>query len=80
MGFWEEIQTLSRMIPEKRQTLLFSVEQNKSIKRFSELTLVKAVTVKINNQGDLAKKVRQTIYICDSEKKIRTIVVYDRLT
>ncbi len=69
MGFWEEIQTLSRMIPEKRQTLLFSVEQNKSIKRFSELTLVKAVTVKINNQGDLAKKVRQTIYICDSEKK-----------
>ncbi len=69
MGFWEEIVTLSKMIPKKRQTLLFSVEQSKSVKRFSALTDIKPVKVTINNQGDLAQKVRQTIYICDSEKK-----------
>ncbi|HIP29645.1 MAG TPA: DEAD/DEAH box helicase [Sulfurospirillum arcachonense] len=69
MGFWEEIVTLSKMIPKKRQTLLFSVEQSKSVKRFSELTDIKPVKVTINNQGDLAKKVRQTIYICDQNKK-----------
>ena len=69
MGFWEEIVTLSKIIPKKRQTLLFSVEQSKSVKRFSELTDIKPVKVTINNQGDLAKKVRQTIYICDKNKK-----------
>jgi len=69
MGFWEEIVTISNMIPKKRQTLLFSVEQSKSVKRFSELTVIKPVKVTINNQGDLAKKVRQTIYICDQNKK-----------
>ena len=69
MGFWEEIVTLSKMIPKKRQTLLFSVEQSKSVKRFSALTDIKPVKVTINNQGDLAKKVRQTIYICDQNKK-----------
>ena len=69
MGFWEEIVTLSKMIPKKRQTLLFSVEQSKSVKRFSELTVIKPVQVVINNQGDLAKKVRQTIYVCDQAKK-----------
>lgn len=69
MGFWEEIEIISSLMPKKRQTLLFSVEQNKSIKRFSELTLSKPVKVDINNQGDLAKKVRQTIYVCDQNKK-----------
>ncbi len=69
MGFWEEIVTISKMISKKRQTLLFSVEQSKSVKRFSELSLIKPINVIINNQGDLARKVRQTIYICDQEKK-----------
>lgn len=69
MGFWEEVEILSSMIPKKRQTLLFSVEQSKSVKRFSKLTVIKPVKIVINNQGDLAKKVRQTIYICDQDKK-----------
>ncbi|NOX15789.1 MAG: DEAD/DEAH box helicase [Epsilonproteobacteria bacterium] len=69
MGFLEEIVTISKMIPKKRQTLLFSVEQSKAVKRFSELTLIKPIKVVINNQGDLAKKVRQTIYICDQDRK-----------
>lgn len=69
MGFWEEIVTLSKIIPQKRQTLLFSVEQSKSVERFSELISIKPIIVAINNQGDLAKKVRQTIYICDQDKK-----------
>ena len=69
MGFWEEIVTISQMVPQKRQTLLFSVEQSKSVKRFSELTSIKPVQIVINNQGDLAKKVKQTIYVCDQAKK-----------
>ncbi|WP_331775460.1 DEAD/DEAH box helicase [Sulfurospirillum sp. 1612] len=69
MGFWEEIKTLSGMIPKKRQTLLFSVELSKAVKRFSELALNKPIKVEINNQGDLARKVKQTIYICDQDKK-----------
>lgn len=69
MGFWEEVLEISSFMPKKRQTLLFSVEQSKSVKRFSELTVIKPVKITINNQGDLAKKVRQTIYICDEEQK-----------
>jgi ATP-dependent RNA helicase RhlE len=69
MGFWEEVVSISSLVPQKRQTLLFSVEQSKSVKKFAELTVIKPVKVTINNQGDLAKKVRQTIYICDQDKK-----------
>jgi len=69
MGFWDEIKTLSNMIPKKHQSLLFSVELSKSVKRFSKLSLSEPIKVEINNQGDLAKKVRQTIYICDPDKK-----------
>lgn len=69
MGFWDEVETLLAMVPKKRQTLLFSVGLSKSVKRLSEISLKKPLKVEINNQGDFAKKVKQTIYVCDKEKK-----------
>lgn len=69
MGFWDEVQTLLGLFPKKRQTLLFSVGLSKSVKRLSEVSLKKPVTVAINNQGDFAKKVEQTLYLVDKERK-----------
>lgn len=69
MGFSGEIKTLLSLIPEQHQTLLFSVEHNKAVQRFFEQTLIKPIKIEINNQGDLAKKVKQTIYVCDQERK-----------
>ncbi|MDD3344273.1 MAG: DEAD/DEAH box helicase [Sulfurospirillaceae bacterium] len=69
MGFWAEIENLLTLIPKKRQTLLFSVGLSKSVKRLSELSMKKPLKIEINNQGDLAKKVKQTIYVCDKDKK-----------
>ena len=69
MGFWEEVETLLSLLPKKRQTLLFSVSLSKSVKRLSEVSLKKPLTVSINNQGDFAKKVEQTIYAVDKERK-----------
>ena len=69
MGFWEEVEILLSLLPKKRQTLLFSVGLSKSVKRLSEVSLKKPVTVAINNQGDFAKKVEQTIYAVDKERK-----------
>jgi len=69
MGFWTEVESILALIPKKRQTLLFSVGLSKSVKRLSEISMKKPIKVEINNQGDLAKKVKQTIYVCDKEKK-----------
>lgn len=69
MGFWSEVEEILALIPKKHQTLLFSVGLTKSVKRLSEMSLKKPVKVEINNNGDLAKKVKQTIYVCDQSKK-----------
>ncbi|ATB70024.1 ATP-dependent RNA helicase RhlE [Sulfurospirillum diekertiae] len=69
MGFWDEVELLLSLLPKKRQTLLFSVGVSKSVKRLSEVSLKKPVTVAINNQGEFAKNVQQTIYMVDKERK-----------
>lgn len=69
MGFWDEVELLLSLLPKKRQTLLFSVGVSKSVKRLSEVSLKKPITVAINNQGEFAKNVQQTIYVVDKERK-----------
>lgn len=69
MGFWDEVESLLTLMPKKRQTLLFSVGMTKSVKRLSDISLKKPVKVEINNNGDFAKKVTQTIYVVDKERK-----------
>lgn len=69
MGFWDEVESLVALMPKKRQTLLFSVGMTKSVKRLSAISLKKPVKVEINNNGDFAKKVKQTIYVVDKERK-----------
>lgn len=69
MGFWDEVESLLTLMPKKRQTLLFSVGMTKSVKRLSDISLKKPVKVEINNNGDFAQKVTQTIYVVDKERK-----------
>ena len=69
MGFWDEVESLLSLMPKKRQTLLFSVGMTKSVKRLLEISLKKPVKIEINNNGDFAKKVTQTIYAVDKERK-----------
>ena len=69
MGFWDEVESLLSLMPKKRQTLLFSVGMTKSVKRLLEISLKKPVKIEINNNGDFAKKVTQTIYTVDKERK-----------
>lgn len=69
MGFWDEVESLLALMPKKRQTLLFSVGMTKSVKRLLEISLKKPVKVEINNNGEFAKKVTQTIYVVDKDRK-----------
>ncbi|MDD3463204.1 MAG: DEAD/DEAH box helicase [Sulfurospirillaceae bacterium] len=69
MGFWDEVENLLSLVPKKRQTLLFSVGLTKSVKRLSEVSLSKPKKININNQGDFAQKVTQTIYVLDKNRK-----------
>ena len=69
MGFWDEVELLLSLMGKKRQTLLFSVGMTKSLKRLSEISLKKPQKIAINNQGDFAKKVEQTVYLVDQERK-----------
>lgn len=69
MGFWADVQTLVALFPKKRQTLLFSVNLNKSIKRFSEICLKKPLTIALTPTVPDTSHIAQTFYGCDKEQK-----------
>lgn len=62
MGFWDEVEGLLSLSAKKTSNPSFSVGMTKSVKRLSEISLKKPVKIEINNNGDFAKKVTQTIY------------------
>ncbi|MBN2964003.1 DEAD/DEAH box helicase [Sulfurospirillum sp. T05] len=69
MGFWADVQTLVALFPKKRQTLLFSVNLNKSIKRFSEICLKKPLTIALTPTVPDTSHIAQIFYGCDKEQK-----------
>ncbi len=69
MGFQRDIQKILRIIPQKRQTLLFSATFSKEIKKLASGVLHNPVEVETAPQNSTAKKVNQTFYRVDKGRK-----------
>ena len=69
MGFQRDIQKILRIIPQKRQTLLFSATFSKEIKKLASGVLNNPVEVETAPQNSTAKKVNQTFYRVDKGRK-----------
>ncbi|MFY0607109.1 MAG: DEAD/DEAH box helicase [Cyclobacteriaceae bacterium] len=69
MGFVRDIKKIMALIPEKRQSLLFSATFNKEIKALAKGILRNPVPVEATPENTTAEKVNQKIYRVDKSAK-----------
>lgn len=69
MGFIHDIKKVLKLVPEKRQTLLFSATFSKDIKDISRQFLYRPETVEVAAQNTTAERVKQVAYRCDATAK-----------
>lgn len=69
MGFIHDIRKVIKMLPKKRQNLLFSATFSKDIKNMTRELLVNPVTIEVSPEITTAEKVSQRAYRCDAESK-----------
>jgi len=69
MGFSFEISRILKMIPEKRQTLLFSATFSDDIKKLADKVLTDPELIEISPQNEAAENVDQVVYPVRKEQK-----------
>lgn len=69
MGFQRDIQKVLKVIPNQRQTLLFSATFSKEIKKLANGVLDNPIEVETAPQNSTAKKVNQIFYRVDKGRK-----------
>jgi ATP-dependent RNA helicase RhlE len=69
MGFLPAIKQVLAMLPEKRQTLLFSATMSRTIESLARSTMKGPKLVEVNPRGRTAQMVEQTAYAVSIENK-----------
>ena len=69
MGFINDIRKVIKMVPKKRQNLLFSATFSKEIRNMTRELLVNPVTIEISPEKTTAETVDQQAYRCDAGAK-----------
>ncbi|MDB9751669.1 ATP-dependent RNA helicase DbpA [Gammaproteobacteria bacterium] len=73
MGFHEEIMRVIKMVPHKRQTLLFSATYPNEIKKISNAIQINPIDVRIESLHD-DKKIRQIFYEIIPGERTKTLI------
>lgn len=74
MGFINDIKKVIKVIPSKRQTLLFSATMPKEIQGLANSLLVNPKQIAINPVSSTAEKITQELYYVDKGNKIWLLV------
>ncbi len=69
MGFLRDIKKVLEMVPEKRQTLLFSATFSKEIKQLAQSILHNPVSVEATPENTTVEKIDQKVILVDKVKK-----------
>ncbi len=69
MGFINDIRKVIKLLPKKRQNLLFSATFSKEIKQMTKELLVNPTTVEVSPENTTAETVEQRAYRCDNSNK-----------
>ncbi|NLZ73273.1 MAG: DEAD/DEAH box helicase [Bacteroidales bacterium] len=72
MGFHEDIMTIEKLLPKKRQTLLFSATMPPKIQTLSHTILNNPIEIKLAVSKP-AEKILQAAYVCYENQKIEII-------
>jgi len=74
MGFIHDIKKVLKLIPEKRQNLLFSATFSKDIKKLANSFLRNPVMVEATPENTTAEKVDQLVYKTDKSRKTDLVI------
>lgn len=74
MGFIHDIRKILKLVPKKRQTLLFSATFSKEIKSLTNDFLKNQVTIEVTPENTTAETVTQKAYRCDQGEKQNAVV------
>ncbi len=69
MGFEEDMETILKEVPEKRQTSLFSATLPSWVKKASTKYMVKPKTIKIEHKTMTVEKIKELLYYVKKEQK-----------
>ena len=69
MGFKDEVGRIFKLLPNKRQNLLFSATLNDDVQKIHQLVLVNPVLIKIEDKQDTFDFIKQRGYWVSEEKK-----------
>lgn len=69
MGFIRDIKRILKLLPQKRQNLLFSATFSSEIKQLADSLLNKPAMIEVARRNAAAESVEQTVYQVDRDKK-----------
>ena len=69
LGFREEMSLIFKLLPKRRQNLLFSATLNEDVTRINQLLLNNPVIIKTEEEEDYFEKIQQLGYFVSEEKK-----------
>ena len=69
-GFFEDIKTISKKLPIKRQTVLFSATMPRQIEELAKSILVRPVKVQSAPQSSTITKIHQLVYFVEENDKL----------
>ena len=74
MGFKRDIDRIMALLPQKRQSLLFSATFSKEIKKLAQTTLHKPVLVEATPENTTVEKINQKVIYVDKGKKPAVLI------
>ena len=74
MGFYQDVKAVSGLLPENRQTLMFSATMPKEIERLAKSILIKPIKIAVSPQSTTIDSIDQSVYFTLEEKKISLLL------
>lgn len=69
LGFRDEMDAIFKLLPAKRQNLLFSATLSKDVKQIKQLLLDEPAVVKIEEEKENLEQINQVAYLVEEERK-----------
>ena len=74
MGFIRDIQKIIKLLPTRRQNLLFSATFTEEIKALAKKVVVNPIEISVSPENQTAVNVDQSIYCVDKDKKSQLLI------
>ena len=75
MGFFEDVKTITKSLPETRQTVLFSATMPREIEKLAKSILKDPIKVAVAKQSTTLENVKQSVFFCLEDNKLPILLM-----